>query len=160
MWTSEPPELCVTHLRQNAHLPGVNSAFASGASLDFGVFGGSLISVRSIAYHRWSTFISVFFVLFVSFLGYPLSTKIEGFWNTPSRANIMACFTNDFSFWGENKWHWRLMKNVLVAAHVSRNARMRRYQRAITTTLLIPRNVRSVTATNLSAHRSAQQKPA
>jgi CheY-like chemotaxis protein len=40
--TSENPKLCVTLHRQNAHLPLVNSAFASGASLDSGVFGGCL----------------------------------------------------------------------------------------------------------------------
>jgi 5'-nucleotidase len=39
---SENPELCVTLPRQNAHLPDVNSAFVSVASLDFGVFGGRL----------------------------------------------------------------------------------------------------------------------
>jgi len=38
--TSENPELCVTLPRQNAHLPSVNSAFVSVASLDFRVFGG------------------------------------------------------------------------------------------------------------------------
>ena len=38
--TSENPNLCVTRPQQNAHLPGVNSAFVEGASLDFGVFGG------------------------------------------------------------------------------------------------------------------------
>ena len=38
--TSESPELCVTLPRQNAHLPNVNSAFASVASLDFGACGG------------------------------------------------------------------------------------------------------------------------
>jgi hypothetical protein len=43
MATSENPKLCVTLLRQNAHLPYVNSAFASVASLDFRVFGGCLI---------------------------------------------------------------------------------------------------------------------
>jgi hypothetical protein len=42
--TSENPKLCVTLLRQNAHLPYANSAFASVASLDFGVFGGCLKS--------------------------------------------------------------------------------------------------------------------
>jgi serine protease Do len=40
--TSENPRLCVTLLRQNVHLPYVNSAFASVASLDFGVFRGCL----------------------------------------------------------------------------------------------------------------------
>jgi superfamily I DNA/RNA helicase len=40
--TSENPKLCVTLPRQNAHLPNVNSAFVSVASLDFGVFGGCL----------------------------------------------------------------------------------------------------------------------
>jgi ABC-type glycerol-3-phosphate transport system permease component len=40
MATSENTKLCVTLHRQNAHLPHVNSAFASVASLDFGVFGG------------------------------------------------------------------------------------------------------------------------
>jgi hypothetical protein len=34
--------LCVTRLRQNAHLPNVNSAFVAGASLDFDVFRDSL----------------------------------------------------------------------------------------------------------------------
>ena len=42
---SENPELCVTLLRQNAHLPNVNSAFVSVASLDFGVFGGRQIGI-------------------------------------------------------------------------------------------------------------------
>ena len=41
---SENPELCVTLLRQDAHLPGVNSALVSVAGLDFGVFGGCLKS--------------------------------------------------------------------------------------------------------------------
>ena len=40
--TSENPKLCVTLPRQNAHLPNVNSAFVSVASLDFGVYGGYL----------------------------------------------------------------------------------------------------------------------
>ena len=40
--TSENPKLCVTLPRQNAHLPNVNSAFVSVASLDFGVFRGYL----------------------------------------------------------------------------------------------------------------------
>ena len=40
--TSENPKLCVTLPRQNAHLPNVNSAFVSVASLDFGVCGGYL----------------------------------------------------------------------------------------------------------------------
>ena len=40
--TSENPGLCVTLPRQNAHLPYVNSAFVSVASLDFEVFGGCL----------------------------------------------------------------------------------------------------------------------
>jgi hypothetical protein len=43
MGTSKNPKLCVTLLRQNAHLPYVNSAFASVASLDFGVFRGALM---------------------------------------------------------------------------------------------------------------------
>jgi hypothetical protein len=43
MGTSKNPKLCVTLHRQNAHLPFVNSAFASVASLDFGVFRGALI---------------------------------------------------------------------------------------------------------------------
>ena len=38
--TSENPGLCVTLPRQNAHLPCVNSAFVSVASLDSEVFGG------------------------------------------------------------------------------------------------------------------------
>ena len=38
--TSESPELCVALPRQNAHLPNVNSAFVSVASLDFGACGG------------------------------------------------------------------------------------------------------------------------
>ena len=38
--TSENPGLCVTRPIQNAHLPGVNSAFVTAASLDSGVFGG------------------------------------------------------------------------------------------------------------------------
>jgi len=41
--SSENPKLCVTLLRQNAHLPNVNSAFVSVASLDFGVFGACLL---------------------------------------------------------------------------------------------------------------------
>ena len=40
MATSENPKLCVTLPIQNAHLPVVNSAFISVASLDFEVFGG------------------------------------------------------------------------------------------------------------------------
>ena len=36
--TSENPKLCVTRPIQNAHLPHVNSAFDSVASIDFGVF--------------------------------------------------------------------------------------------------------------------------
>jgi glycerol dehydrogenase len=43
MGTSKSPKLCVTLLRQNAHLPYVNSAFASVASLDSGVFRGAQI---------------------------------------------------------------------------------------------------------------------
>jgi hypothetical protein len=39
---SKNSKLCVTLYRQNAHLPGVNSAFASVASLDFEVFRGAL----------------------------------------------------------------------------------------------------------------------
>jgi D-alanyl-D-alanine endopeptidase (penicillin-binding protein 7) len=47
---SKNPKLCVTLLRQNAHLPSlVNSAFASVASLDFGVFRGFLIIRTRIA---------------------------------------------------------------------------------------------------------------
>ena len=38
--TSENPKLCATLPTQNAHLPIVNSAFVSVASLDFGAFGG------------------------------------------------------------------------------------------------------------------------
>ena len=44
--TSENPELCVTLPRRNAHLPCVNSAFVSVASLDFGVFGGCLNNLQ------------------------------------------------------------------------------------------------------------------
>ena len=33
--TPKNPKLCVTLLQQNAHLPQVNCAFASVASLDF-----------------------------------------------------------------------------------------------------------------------------
>ena len=51
MATSENPELCVTLPRQNAHLPNVNSAFVSVASLDFGVFGGCLIG-DTYNFHR------------------------------------------------------------------------------------------------------------
>jgi hypothetical protein len=43
MGTSKNSRLCVTRPRQNAHLPNVNSAFVAGASLDFGVFRGSLL---------------------------------------------------------------------------------------------------------------------
>ena len=46
--SSENPELCVTLPRQNAHLPNVNSAFVSVASLDFGVFGGCLERFRAV----------------------------------------------------------------------------------------------------------------
>ena len=42
--SSENPEPCVTLPRQNAYLHNVNSAFASVASLDFGVFGACLRS--------------------------------------------------------------------------------------------------------------------
>ena len=44
MATSENPGPCVTLPRQNAHLPFVNSAFVSVASLDSEVFGGCLIN--------------------------------------------------------------------------------------------------------------------
>ena len=47
--TSENPKLCVTRPIQNAHLPYVNSAFGSGASLDFGVFGGCHKKINDIA---------------------------------------------------------------------------------------------------------------
>ena len=47
MATFENPELCVTLPRQNAHLPNVNSAFVSVASLDFEVFGGCHMKQRS-----------------------------------------------------------------------------------------------------------------
>ena len=40
--TSGNPKLCVTLHRRNAHLPLVNSAFVSIASLDFRVSGGCL----------------------------------------------------------------------------------------------------------------------
>jgi len=55
--SSENPELFVNggHMgpplhRQNAHLPGVNSAFVSVASLDFGVFGACLHGFASTSY--------------------------------------------------------------------------------------------------------------
>ncbi|MCL2102866.1 MAG: hypothetical protein FWH25_02390, partial [Syntrophorhabdaceae bacterium] len=38
--TSKNPKLCVTRPLQNVHLPYVNSAFGSVASLDFEVFRG------------------------------------------------------------------------------------------------------------------------
>jgi len=46
--SSENPKLCVTRMRQNAHLPNVNSAFVSSASLDFEVFGGCLLEIRDL----------------------------------------------------------------------------------------------------------------
>jgi dTMP kinase len=48
MGTSKNSRLCVTRPRQNAHLPDANSAFVAGASLDFEVFRGSLITFEGI----------------------------------------------------------------------------------------------------------------
>ena len=47
MGTSNNPKLCVTLHRQNAHLLHVNSAFASVASLDFGIIR-NLIMTKEI----------------------------------------------------------------------------------------------------------------
>ena len=43
--THENPGLCAMLPRQNAHLPCVNSAFVSVASLDSEVFGGCLYEI-------------------------------------------------------------------------------------------------------------------
>ena len=44
MGTPNNPKLCVTLLRQNAHLLHVNCAFASVASLDFEIIRSPLIN--------------------------------------------------------------------------------------------------------------------
>jgi len=48
MGTYKNPKLCVTLHRQNTHLLQVNSAFASVASLDFGVFRSPLTNLKSL----------------------------------------------------------------------------------------------------------------
>jgi hypothetical protein len=50
MGISKNAKLCVTRPRQNAHLPNANSAFAAGASLDFGVFRDSLNKLNITEY--------------------------------------------------------------------------------------------------------------
>ena len=58
--TSKNPKLCVTLHRQNAHLLQVTSAFASVASLDFGVFKSSLNKALPLIIKNW-------LVLFLAF---------------------------------------------------------------------------------------------